>query len=61
MLNSKTVFWKGVFGEAKLEGRFGWRSEKVARRTAGVPWARERKQLEASGRDRPAHLRKIMV
>lgn len=59
MLNSKVAFCKGVFGEAKLLLVCCWRRERVARRTAGVPWKRERRQLEAWGLVLVLQFRKI--
>lgn len=59
MLKSRTRFSAFVFGEAnpRVESAS---MEYVAKRTAGVPWASEIKQLEASGRSLGLQFRKTM-
>lgn len=57
MLKSRTRFWKLVFSEANP--RSG--CDRIAERdktTAGVPWSKDMKQLEAFGRCFGLHLRK---
>lgn len=55
---SRTRFWKLVLGEANP--RTGWfRIAATAKNTAGEPWNKEMKQLDASGRYFGFQLRKI--
>lgn len=51
MLKSRTRFWNWEFGAANAKPRLWlFKMAAIARNTAGDPWKREMKQLEASGR-----------